>query len=230
MLGAVQLAMLGLLAKPLTTLAARPALGAAVRFALRAPMSLYLGFLAAMLLVVAIVYLPASPVDTVAWLLRPRTLTALAMLALPALIVFWWFERHSDGYAPVHLPRPTGWLAHAATVLGIGFATLGLFGFALTRFGGDAGTTLLGMPLDPVQNLIQLLLGVFLLHAVRTGISASTSTWLLTVLVCVPPLLEAADDYDSDTISVLLHGLTAVFALAAATSTLLTPRAVTQNT
>jgi phospholipase A2-like protein len=229
-LGAVQLAVLAMLAKPFGSLASRRAVGSLVRFALRAPMSLYLGFLAAMLLVVAIVYLPASPVDTLVWLVRPRTLIALAMLAVPAVIVFWRFERHSDGVAPLHPQRPSGWLAYAATGLGIGFATLGLFGFALTRFGGDAGTTLLGMPLDPVQNLIQLLLGVFLLHTVRIGTSASTSTWVVTVLACVPPLLEAADRYDSDTITVLLHGLTAVFALAAATSTLLTPRPVAQGT
>ncbi|MFD2419374.1 phospholipase [Amycolatopsis pigmentata] len=230
LLGTIQLSVLALLAKPLSALASRPALGSAVRFALRAPMSLYLGFLAAMLLVVALVYLPDSPIDAVAWLSRPRTLTALAMLAAPALIVFWWFERHSDGYAPLHLSRPEGWLAYAATALGIGFATLGLFGFALTRFGGDGGATLLGMPLDPVQNLIQLLLGVFLLHTARIGTSAAASTWVVACLACVPALLEAADSYDADAITVIVHGVTAVFAVAAAASTLLTPRPVAGNT
>lgn len=230
LLGMVQLSVLALLAKPLKALAGRAALGSAVRFTLRAPMSLYLGFLAAMLLVVAIVYLPSNPTDVLTWLARPRSLTALGMLAVPAVIVFWWFERHVDGYAPVQLPRPTGWLAHAATALGTGFAVLGLFGFALTRFGGDSGTTLLGMPLDPVQNLIQLLLGVFLLHTVRIGTSAATSTWLLTVGVCVPAILEAADGYDADLITVVVHGVTALFALAAAMSTLVSPRPVAQNT
>lgn len=230
LLGTVQLSVLALLAKPLRALASRPALGSAVRFALRAPMSLYLAFLAAMLLVVAIVYLPDSPVDAVAWLARPRTLTALAMLAAPALIVFWWFERHSDGYAPLHLSQPEGWLAYAATALGVGFASLGLFGFALTRFGGDGGAMLLGMPLDPVQNLIQLLLGVFLLHTVRIGTSAATSTWVVAGLACVPALLEAADAYEADAITVIVHGVTAAFAVTAAASTLLTPRPVAGNT
>ncbi|HKS44361.1 MAG TPA: phospholipase A2 [Amycolatopsis sp.] len=234
LLGAVQLSVLALFARPLAKLAARRALGSAVRFALRAPMSLYLGFLAAMLLVVAIVYLPASPVDAVAWLVRPRSVTALAMLAVPAVIVFWWFERHSAGlverHDPLHLPRPSGWLAHAATALGIGFASLGLFGFALTRFGGDAGTTLLGMPLDPVQNLIQLLLGVFLLHTVRIGTSSAASTWVVACLVCMPPLLEASDGYESDLVTVALHGFTALFALVATVSTLIAPRTVAQTT
>lgn len=230
LLGAVQLGVLALLAKPLAALASRPSLGQVVRLALRAPMSLYLGFLAAMLVVVAMVYLPASPVDTAAWLVRPHTLAALGLLAVPAVIVFWWFERHSDGQAPIRRTRPDGWLAHAATVVGIGFATIGLFGFALTRFGGDAGSTLLGLPLDPVQNLIQLLLGVFLLHTVRIGTSAASSTWIVTGLACAQPLLEAADGYDADAVTVVVHGLTAVFAFAAAASTLIAPRAVPRNT
>ena len=230
LLGVAQLCLLGLFARHLTRLAAWPALGPAVRFAMRAPMSLYLLFLAAMLLVVALVYLPPSPVDVLAWLTGPKTLMALALLAAPALIVFWWFERHFDGHLPLHHARPTGWLAHAATALGIGYATIGLFGFALTRFGGDAGGSVLGLPADPIENLIQLLLGVFLLHAVRTGVSAATSTWVVTVLACVPPLLDMASGYDSDPATITVYGLTALFATAAAASTLLPARSVAQNT
>jgi Prokaryotic phospholipase A2 len=230
LLGIAQLCLLGLLAKPLARLTSLPTVGTLARFALRAPMSLYLGFLAAMLALVTVVYLPARPSDALAWLTGPRTLMSVALLAVPALIVFWWFERHVDGHIPRYQPQPTGWLAHAATALGTGFATVGLFGFALTRFGGDTGSTLLGLPLDPIQNLIQLLLGVFLLHAVRTGVSAATSTWMVTALACVPPLLDVADGYDADTVTVAVHGLTAVFAIAAAASTLLPTRTVVHNT
>ncbi|HVW40927.1 MAG TPA: phospholipase [Amycolatopsis sp.] len=230
LLGAVQLCLLGLFARPLARLTGAPRIGPAVRFAMRAPMSLYLLFLAAMLLVVALVYLPASPVDVFAWLTAPKTLMALALLAAPALIVFWWFERHFDGYVPLHESRPTGWLAHAATALGTGYASIGLFGFALTRFGGDTGGSVLGLPLDPIQNLIQLLLGVFLLHAVRTGLSAATSTWVVTVLACVPPLLDVASGYASDPVTATVAGLTALFATGAAASTLRQARTVAQNT
>ncbi|SFI99088.1 phospholipase A2 [Amycolatopsis sacchari] len=230
LLGAVQLGVLGLSARPLNRLTAQPVVSAVVRLALRAPMSLYLGFLAAVLLLVTVVYLPPSPAAALAWLTGPRTLMALGLLAVPALIVFWWFERHGDGYVPVPLSAPTGWLAHAATALGTGFATIGLFGFALTQFGGDTGATLLGLPLDPIQNLIELLLGVFLLHAVRTGASATASTWVVTALACVPPLLDAADGVEASPVPVLVHGLTGLFALGAAASTLLSAKAVVENT
>ncbi|KAA9161362.1 phospholipase [Amycolatopsis acidicola] len=229
-LGAAQLCLLGLFAKPLNRITTQPVVSSVVRLAMRAPMSLYLGFLAAVLLLVTVVYLPVNPADALAWLAGPRPLTALALLAVPALIIFWWFERHSEGYLVVHHQRPTGWLAHAATVLGTGFATIGLFGFALTRFGGDAGGSVLGLPLDPIQNLIQLLLGVFLLHTVRVGLSGATSTWVVTALACVPPLMDVADGYDVDTVTIAVHGLTAVFALAAAASTLRPARTVVQNT
>lgn len=230
LLGAVQLAALGLSARPLHRLTSQPVVATVVRFALRAPMSLYLGFLAAVLLLVTVVYLPSNASAAVDWVTRPQTLMALGLLAVPAGIVFWWFERHGDGSVPPHDAQPTGWLAHAATALGTGFATIGLFGFALTQFGGDTGETMLGLPLDPIQNLIQLLLGVFLLHAVRTGLSAATSTWVVTALACVPPLLEAADGFDADTVTVLVHGGTALFAIGAAASTLVPARTVVENT
>jgi hypothetical protein len=230
LLGAVQLCLLGLSARPLHRLTAQPVVAHVVRFALRAPMSLYLEFLATVLLLVTVVYLPPNPPAALDWLTRPQTLMALGLLAVPAGSVFWWFERHGDGSVPPHESQPTGWLAHAATALGTGFATIGLFGFALTQFGGDTGHTMLGLPLDPIQNLIQLLLGVFLLHAVRMGLSAATSTWVVTALACVPPLLEVADGFDADTVTVLVHGLTALFAVAAAASTLVPARTVVENT
>ncbi|NIH87429.1 phospholipase A2 [Amycolatopsis granulosa] len=223
LLGAAQIALLGLAAKPIARLAARFA--GAARVALRAPMSLYLGFLAAMLLVVALVYLPDHPSAILTWLADPRTWVALALLAVPAVMVFWWFERHPRGAVPVlGTPGAAGWQAHAATVLGTGFAVVGLFGFALTRFGGDHGT-IVGLPVDPIQNLIQLLIGVFLLHTVRTGFSAARSTWVVTGLACVPALLEAPD-----AVTMVVHGVTALVALAAVASTLVPAKAVVQNT
>ncbi|MDQ0379413.1 phospholipase A2 [Amycolatopsis thermophila] len=224
LLGAAQIGLLGLAAKPLARLTTRFA--GVARLAMRAPMSLYLGFLAAMLLVVALVYLPDHPSAIFTWLAGPRTWFALALLAVPALMVFWWFERHPrDTAVPVAVhPSSGGWLAHAATVLGTGFAAVGLFGFALTRFGGDKGT-IIGLPIDPIQNLIQLLIGVFLLHTVRTGLSGARSTWIVTGVACVPALLTAAHP-----VTVAVHGVTALIALAAVASTLGSAKAVVQNT
>ncbi|NYI89757.1 hypothetical protein HNR02_003080 [Amycolatopsis endophytica] len=224
LLGAAQIGLLGLASKPLARLTTR--LAAPARLAMRAPMSLYLGFLAAMLLVVALVYLPDHPAAIFTWLGDPRTWVALALLAVPAGMVFWWFERHPRETAvPVaDHPGSGGWLAHAATVLGIGFAAVGLFGFALTRFGGDEGT-IIGLPVDPIQNLIQLLIGVFLLHTVRTGLSGARSTWIVIGVACVPALLSAADP-----VTVAVHGVTALVALAAVASTLVPTKAVAQNT
>lgn len=223
-LGAAQIGLLGLAAKPLARLTARFA--GAARVAMRAPMSLYLGFLAAMLLVVALVYLPDHPSAIFNWLRDPRTWFALALLAVPALMVFWWFERHPRETAVpvVDQPGSGGWLAHAATTLGTGFAVVGLFGFALTRFGGDHGT-IMGLPVDPIQNLIQLLIGVFLLHTVRTGLTGARSTWVVTGLACVPALLSA-----TDSVTVAVHGVTALVALVAVGSTLVSTKAVAQNT
>ncbi|WP_370967994.1 phospholipase [Amycolatopsis sp. cg9] len=229
LLGLVQLGVLGLLAVPLARLGRRPGVATACRFVLRAPMSLYLAFLAAMLLLVAVVYLPGRIADGLSWLIRPRTLVAVGLLAVPATVVFWWFERHTHGArAPraAELPgRRTAVLTRAAAVLGIGYAVLGVFGFALTRFGGVAADAdLLGLRLDPIQSLVHLLLGVFLLHTIRIGAGAATGTWLATALACAPSLLFAADGSTPGFLGVTLHAVTAAFALLAAAGTLLPVR------
>jgi hypothetical protein len=233
LLGLVQLCLLGLLAEPLGRLARRPGVTRAVRFALHAPMSLYLAFLGLMLLLIAVVYLPDRLADGVGWLIQPKTLLALAMLAGPAALVFWWFEQdsrfepHGGGRGTPRAaaaPNALGaLLGRTATALGIGYATLGVFGFALTQFTvGDAEGGILGLPLDPIQSLIHLLLGVFLLHTVRIGTSATAATWLICALACVPPLLAAADGGHPNTVGLLVHGGTVVFAVAALSGTLVT--------
>ncbi|MEV7036875.1 phospholipase [Amycolatopsis sp. NPDC051061] len=229
LLGLVQLGVLGLLAGPLGRLGDRPRVAAACRFVVRAPMSLYLAFLAGMLLLVAVVYLPGRIADGLSWLVRPRTLVAVGLLAVPATLVFWWFERHGHGVRrprAAELPgRRTVVLTRAAAGLGIGYATLGVFGFALTRFGGVAADAdLLGLRLDPIQSLVHLLLGVFLLHTIRLGAGAATGTWLTTALACAPSLLFADGGGTSELLGVTLHAATAGFALLATAGTLLPVR------
>ncbi|WP_158888253.1 phospholipase [Amycolatopsis anabasis] len=232
-LGLAQLCLFGLCARPLARLAAHIRVARAVRFALRAPMSLYLGFLAAMLALVTIVYLPGRLDDDLAWLTQPRSLMAFALLAVPAAAVFWWFERHTDGHAPAQPGeyRPAGRLGavlgHSAVGLGIGYATVGVFGFALTRFGVD--TFLFGLRLNPIQNLVLLLLGVFLLHAARIGASSATSTWVVTGLACVPALLSAADG-ETGPLTVAVPAVTAALAVAAAAGTVWQARSTGRST
>ncbi|WP_329066525.1 phospholipase A2 [Amycolatopsis sp. NBC_01480] len=235
LLGVTQLSLAGLFVTPLRRWAARPLVRRAAGLVLRAPMSLYLAFLAAMLLLVAVVYLPGPIADGLSWLVRPRTAMAVALLAVPAIAVFWWFERHPGAPAadavepPVRVRSGPGWhamlLTRAAAVLGIGYATAGVFGLALARFGDVAADAdLLGLRFDPVQSLVHLLLGVLLLHTIRTGATTAASTWLACALGSIPALVAASDGEPSGAATVVLHAGTAVFALIAAASCLVPDR------
>ncbi|SFP26819.1 hypothetical protein SAMN05421810_10277 [Amycolatopsis arida] len=236
LLGLTQLGALALLARPLAGLAHRPGATRAVAFALRAPMSLYLGFLTAMLLLIAVVYFPDRLGHGVAWLFQPRSVVALALLAGPAALVFWWFERHGVGHSG---PRPVAPgagrlgapLSRAAAGLGIGYAMVGVFGLALTSLGADPEpSVLLGLSLDPIQSLLHLLLGVSLLQTVRTGASAAPVTWVLTALACVPPVLAATAGPAVDPLGLAVHGATALFAAAAVLATVLGARSAPMPT
>ncbi|OZM73896.1 phospholipase [Amycolatopsis antarctica] len=220
LLGIVQLGVLGLLAGPLRRFAANATALRVTTTVLRAPMSLYLSFLAVMLLVVAVVYLPGRLDGGLDVLAEPRSLLALALLAAPAALVFRWFERHAGPPAPPSAePVDAGLgalLGRSATVLGVGYATLGVFGFALSGFSdGTVPSPVPGISLDPIQSLVHLLLGVVLLHTVRIGSSGRASTWALTVLACAPSLLAATAGQQVDRLGLLVHGGTALFAVAA---------------
>lgn len=220
LLGLVQLSVLRLARTPLAAVARSPRLRVAAGHAAQAPMSLYLLFLSGMILLVAAVYLPdLVPSGSL------RVGLAVAMLAVPALAVFWWFERHAAHRPPTAPARPPTArlervLAHVATTAGVGYATIGVFGFALSSFRTFGDTPLLPeLPLDPIQSLVHLLLGMSLLHTVRTGDSHSPRTWLLTALACVPPLLSATAGPGVFTAGVVVHTGTGVLAVAAVLAT-----------
>lgn len=227
LIGMAHLGLLMTLARPVRALATRSAFTRAANLALRAPMSLYLCFLTAMLLLIAVVYIPEQLGNGLGWLLRPRSVIALAMLAGPGAVVFWWFERHAEPHGTQHTaPHPPTRLgvvlSRAAAWLGTGYATVGVFGFALTSLGADsANAVVLGMGLDPIQSVLHLLLGVSLLHTVRTGASGTPTTWILSALACVPPLLAATSGPRTDTLGLLVHGSTGLFAVAAVIATVL---------
>lgn len=218
LLGCAQLCVLTLARRPLSRALAAPGVWRAIAFTRSAPMSLYLGFLSVLLAVVALAHLPVA-MGGLSWLLQPRPLTALALLAVPALLAFRWVER-DDGFRWAFgwsLPRVDSPTARIAAVLGVGYGLLGVFGFA---FGGLTGAampaTLLGLSLDPLQNVIHLVLGWFLLHAVRTTSTERASTWLLTALACVPPLMTASAMPAEQATAIVMHAGTTGLAMIVA--------------
>ncbi|NUT95743.1 MAG: acyltransferase family protein [Saccharothrix sp.] len=173
-----------------------------VDYARRAPMTVYLAYLTALAAVVALLGLLDAPAAV------PRWLTVLVLLLLPVLLLFHRFERAAAAIA-CHT-RETH-RARLAVTLGVGFGVLGVLGFVVTGFAGEAGT-LVVFRVDPLQNLIHLLLGWYLLHTARAGTCHGRRPWLLTALACVPPLLVL----EPTQAMVALHVATIAVALLAA--------------
>ncbi|GGM82939.1 phospholipase [Lentzea pudingi] len=142
-----------------------------VTFVRRSPMTVYLAYLAGVGALVGLLGLTQAPI----W---------LVLGLVPLILVFHRFERR--------LIRSTK-LAHEshrtrlATAMGVSFGTLGVLGFVVSGFLGDGVLVLL--PVDPLQNLIHLLLGWYLIHTARNGSCDTRLPWLLTALACVPPML-----------------------------------------
>lgn len=225
LVGVVHVAVLGLVRTRLQPLVCRPAVLRLVGLASRAPMSLYLLYLTAVLLLVSAVYLPRRLWPALGSLsVPPRALLAVALLVGPAVVVFVWIERHlwhRPPPVPVWDHARTGLdrvLSHGATLAGFGFAVLGVFGFARTTLGTE-NADLSGVLLDPVQSLVHLLLGVTLLHSVRTGTTNTPRTWLLAAMACIPPLLSVTATPAPESVGVVVHTATCVLVAAAAATT-----------
>jgi hypothetical protein len=223
LIGLVQLSLLGLFRSRLMRTAHRPELLRAAGLVSRVPMSLYLLFLVAVLLLVSAVYLPRFGLD-LGRFVQPRAVLAVALLVGPAVLVFFGFERHvwhHPHLVPMWNPAQHGLdrvLSHTATAAGLGFAVIGLFGFALTTLGTEL-SGLQGLLLDPVQSLVHLLLGMSLLHSVRTGSTNAPSTWVLTAAACIPPLLSVTATSSPDTLGLAVHTSACLLAAAAAAVT-----------
>ncbi|PPK68954.1 hypothetical protein V5P93_001324 [Actinokineospora auranticolor] len=183
-----------------------------------APMTLYLVYLCAMLLVAGLIGAAGTaglPTTAVDWLVRPSTLLALALLGVPTVLVYLLFEwraRHEpDGERPDR-PPVSRWDPVAAAV-GTGYGALGVIGFAVSGLTGTHhGTALFGLPVDPMASIIHLLLGWYLLHSVRVHSTSTPWPWLLTALACWPPMTAAQGPV------VGVYGATAVVAAVAATA------------
>jgi hypothetical protein len=169
------------------------------------PMTVYLVYVGVVLLFVGLTSEPGLD-----WFTRSRTWLAVAMIATATLVAFLWFERR---------PRPvltlSGPIAGAQSLgcaLGVGYATLGVLGFAVTGVTWHVGApALFGMALDPLANLIHLMLGGYLLHTVHAGHSDRTWPWLLTGAACVPPIFTTWSPFGA-----VVHSVTIVVALTVA--------------
>ncbi|RDI33236.1 phospholipase A2-like protein [Lentzea flaviverrucosa] len=142
-----------------------------VDFARRAPMTVYLTYLAGVGALVGLLGLTQAP----AW---------LVFGLVPLILVFHRFERRLVRLQ--RLPHESH-RTRLATAMGVSFGTLGVLGFVVSGFLGDGVLVLL--PVDPLQNVIHLLLGWYLIHTARTGSCDTRLPWLLTALACVPPML-----------------------------------------
>jgi hypothetical protein len=188
-----------------------------------APVTSYLFYLCAMLLLAGMIVaartagLPNNGAD---WLTQPRRIFALALVGVPTLLAFLLVERRST--APVDplpeepelVPREPGspQLDAIAAALGVAYAALGILGFAATGITGSSQPpTVFGLPLDPLGNLIHLLLGWYLLHCVRIQTASRPWPWLLTAIACLGPMVTKASGP-----GMALHGATLILALGIA--------------
>ena len=186
-----------------------------VTFARTAPMTVYLGYLTVLAAVVGVLGLldaPDAAAFTVAdWLARPRWLAVLVLLLMPVLLVFHRFERHASRSPGFHWTSAESHRSRLAATLGVAFGAFGVLGFVATGFAGTSAT-LIVLQVDPLQNLIHLLLGWYLLHMARAGTCHGRRSWLLAATACVPPLLVL----EPNTLGVVLHVSTIALALLAA--------------
>jgi hypothetical protein len=199
---------------------ARGGLARGVAVVRAAPVSTYLFYLCAMLLLSALITaarsagLPASGAD---WLAQPRRIIALALIGVPTLIAFLLIERRTTAReGPTYEADPDEpvdvRLDALAAALGVAYAALGILGFTATGITGSATPpSVFGLPLDPMGNLIHLLLGWYLLHCVRIQTAGRPWPWLLTAIACVGPMVTTVSGPGT-----VLHGATMAAALGIA--------------
>jgi hypothetical protein len=181
-----------------------------------APMTAYLFYLCAMLLIAGLIGAARTaglPTSGLEWLTQPRRLLALGLIGIPTLLAFLLFERKTPAPAEPVVEEPDRGAGHLDTVaaaLGVFYGALGIFGFAASGITGD-DPSLFGLPLDSFANLIHLLLGWYLLHTVRARTSARPGPWLLTAAACVGPMLTTVSGP-----GFAVHGATMLVALSIA--------------
>jgi hypothetical protein len=178
-----------------------------------APMTVYLVYLCAMLVLEGL-FGVARDAGGIGWLTEPRMIVAVGLVALPTLLAFLWFERRPpERVEPAPGPEPLrGWRDTLAAILGVAYGALGVVGFAVAGMSGwTDSANVLGLPIDPMANLIHLLLGWYLVHCVHLHASGRPGPWVVTAIACVPPMLTTVSGFGT-----VVHSVTMVGALAVA--------------
>lgn len=213
LIGIVQIALVALPRERGLRMLATSAPARAAAVVRAAPMTVYLVYLSGMLLVEGLFGVVHTGIG---WLTEPRTIFALALIAMPTFLAFLWFERHP----PVSLPPPEPpdpdarrhWADTLAAVLGVTYGGLGVVGFAVAGMAGwTESANVLGLPIDPMANLIHLLLGWYLVHCVHLHTSSRPGPWLVAAIACVPPMLTTVSG-----VGTVVHTVTMVVALGVA--------------
>ncbi len=193
-------------------------------------MTLYLWHITAMVALYGLVLAVDGPLPTPGtgwwWATRPLWLALLAAVLAPMALALSRFERAglAPGAArPGRPARPTPPAERAvetpagrlAVILGAALATLGLLGFVASGFTpvlDPDGSPLLLLRVDPLQNLVHLAVGAWLVAAGRAGTTNRPRPWLLAAAGSALPLAAPS----ADPLAVALHAAVATLALAVA--------------
>jgi hypothetical protein len=175
-----------------------------------APMTVYLVYLCGMLVIEGLFGVAGG----LGWLTQPRTIFAVGVVALPTLLAFLWFERRP----PAPPPEPVlplerrHWADTLAAIVGVTYAGLGVVGFAVAGLSGwTDSANVLGLPIDPMANLIHLLVGWYLVHCVHVHTSSRPGPWLVVAVACVAPMLTNVSG-----VGTVVHSVTMTVALVVA--------------
>jgi peptidoglycan/LPS O-acetylase OafA/YrhL len=184
-------------------------------------MTLYLWHLTAMVALYGLVLAVGGPLPAPGtglwWATRPVWLALLATVFTPIALVLSRFERPGradrNATSAAHtVETPTGRLA---VVLGVVLATLGLLGFTATGFTpllDPEGTRLLILHVDPLQNLVHLVAGIYLVRATHASAIDRPLPWLLTAAGSALPLAPPT----AGPVTIVLHATVTVLALTIA--------------
>lgn len=209
LIGIAQVALVALLRERGLTMLVTSAPARTLAVVRAAPMTVYLVYLCAMLVLEGLLGVAGG----VGWLTEPRTIFAVGLIALPTLLAFLWFERRPPPDPLEHVLEPRRhWADTAAAIIGVAYGGLGVVGFAVAGLSGwTESASVLGLPIDPMANLIHLLVGWYLVHCVHLHTSARPGPWVVTAVACVPPMLTTVSG-----VGTVVHSVTMIVALVTA--------------
>jgi peptidoglycan/LPS O-acetylase OafA/YrhL len=190
-------------------------------------MTLYLWHLTAMAALYGLVLAVHGPLPDPGtgawWATRPLWLALLTVVLAPLALALSRFERPRLALRTARTSRPASPMARPAetpagrlaAVLGVALVTLGLLGFVASGFTpllDPGGSPLLVLRVDPLQNLVHLLVGAALLGAARSGAADRPRPWLLAAAGGALPLALPS----AEPVGVVLHLAVAALALTMA--------------